>query len=81
MIEHFSDLLPTWLLIDANWIFTKQAAPYLKRCAKIVTIGRIKWIANSPWVGKDDAAWVLFTRTHRGAPRFYAQQNGKEITP
>jgi hypothetical protein len=75
MIEHFSDLLPTWLLIDANWIFTRQAAPYLKRCVKIVTIGRVKWIANSPSVGKDDAAWMLFTRAHRGQPRFYGQRD------
>jgi hypothetical protein len=73
MIEHFSALLPTWLLIDANWIFTGQAAPYLKRCAKIVTIGRVKWIRNSPYTGKDDAAWMLFKPKYRGLTLFYGK--------
>lgn len=53
---------PTWLLIDANWMFTRQAAPWLQHCAAIVTVGRVKWIPDSPFTGKDDAAWFLFHR-------------------
>lgn len=62
MIEHFVSLAPTWLLFDANWLFTKQAAPYMKWCSKIVTIGRVKWIEDSTMTGKDDSVWGLFEK-------------------
>lgn len=62
MIEHFRNLRPTWLLIDANWMFTKQAKPYLKYCKKIVNIGRVKWIPDSKHTGKDDCCWYLFDK-------------------
>ena len=28
LIDHFRLLRPTWLLFDANWAFTQQAAPF-----------------------------------------------------
>jgi hypothetical protein len=52
---------PTWLLFDADWVHTKQAAPYLSRLRKIVAIGRVKCIPDSPHTGKDNCAWHLFT--------------------
>jgi hypothetical protein len=52
--------LPAWLLLDANWMFTRQAAPYLFYCERIVTIGRVKWIPGTTMTGKDDCAWFLF---------------------
>ena len=58
MIEHFSKLKPTWLLFDADWAHTKQSASYMKKCAKIVSVGRIKWFGNM--TGKDNCAWYLF---------------------
>ena len=58
MIEHFTKMRPTWLLFDADWAHTKQSAPYMNKCAKIVSIGRIKWFGNM--TGKDNCAWYLF---------------------
>jgi len=58
MIEHFSSLRSTWLLFDADWAHTKQSAPYMNKCAKIVSVGRIKWFGNM--TGKDNCAWHLF---------------------
>jgi|TARA_B110000914_G_C15408760_1_gene420768 hypothetical protein len=58
MIEHFTRLRPTWLLFDADWAHTKQSAPYMKKCAEIVSVGRIKWFGNM--TGKDNCAWYLF---------------------
>ena len=58
MIEHFIKLRPTWLLFDADWAHTKQSTPYIKNCAKIVSVGRIKWFGNM--TGKDNCAWYLF---------------------
>lgn len=60
LIAHFAPMVPTWFLFDANWLFTKQAAPYMKWCSKIVVIGRVKWIEGSKMTGKDDAVWGLF---------------------
>jgi hypothetical protein len=62
LIERLSDIAPTWLLLDADWAHTKQAAPYRTRCAKIVSVGRVKWIEGSKYSGKDNHAWYLFER-------------------
>ena len=58
MIDHFSLLRPTWLLFDSDWAYTKQSADYMKRCSKIVSVGRIKWFGNM--TGKDNCSWYLF---------------------
>ena len=60
MIENFRQICPTWLLIDADWMHTKQAAPHLKYCAKIISVGRVCWFPETKTVGKDNAAWYLF---------------------
>lgn len=60
MIEHFISIAPTWLLFDADWPHTKQSAQYMKYCAKMVSIGRVKWFDNT--AGKDNAAWYLFDK-------------------
>jgi hypothetical protein len=62
LIVHLSDQAPTWLLFDADWAHTRQAAPYLNRLRKIVSVGRVKWIPDSPFTGKDNCAWHLFDR-------------------
>jgi hypothetical protein len=60
IIVNLSDQLPTWLLLDAAWVHTKQSCPYLSRLRKLVSVGRVKWIKDSPFTGKDDCAWYLF---------------------
>jgi len=68
MIAHLSDMAPTWLLFDASWAHTKQARPYLARCTDIVAVGRVKWIPDSKFSGKDDCAWYRFDREIDGRP-------------
>lgn len=60
IIAHLSDIRPTWLLFDADWMHTKQSAPFMPYCRKIVSVGRVKWIEDSPFTGKDNCAWYLF---------------------
>lgn len=72
MIVHLSDILPTWLLFDADWLFTKQAAPYLQRLKKVVAVGRVSWMENGV-SGKDNAAWYLFDRTNNAQTEFYGR--------
>lgn len=59
MIEAFR-VKTTWLLFDADWVHTKQAIPYLPRLRTIVSVGRVKWIPDSPYTGKDNCAWHFF---------------------
>lgn len=73
MIEEFQRQRPTWLLFDAGWMFTKQAKPFLGKCAKIVTIGRLKWIEGTTMSGKDDCCWYLFDKNHSGPTEFYGK--------
>ena len=60
IIVNLSNQAPAWLLIDAGWAHTRQSIPYLPRLRKIVSVGRLKWIKDSPFTGKDDCAWHLF---------------------
>lgn len=72
LITHLADQGPTWLLFDAAWAGTKQALPFQSRCRKIVIIGRLKWIPDSPHDHKEDSAWYLFDKPIPGAsPAFY----------
>lgn len=73
IIVHLSDLAPTWLLLDADWVHTRQAVPYLPRLRKIVAVGRVKWIPDSPFTGKDNCAWHLFDLPSVTAPLFYGR--------
>ncbi|MEO0829804.1 MAG: hypothetical protein AAFY03_05025, partial [Pseudomonadota bacterium] len=76
MIHQFRQLRPTWLLFDADWAFTEQATfaeLFLQYCAKIVVVGRVKWIEGSEGKGKENCAWYLFTseKAPAGTPLFY----------
>lgn len=70
MILWFQSQKPTWLLFDADWAHTKQAAPYLDQCSHIVSVGRLKWIPDSKSCGKDNCAWYRFHNQHTGGPKF-----------
>jgi hypothetical protein len=70
LIAHLSAIAPTWLLFDADWMHTKQSAPYLPWLRKIVSVGRVKWIEDSPFTGKDNCCWYLFDQSERSAAQF-----------
>jgi hypothetical protein len=74
LIEHFLRCAPAWLLLDADWPHTRQAAPYLPHCSAIVAVGRVKWIEDSPSTGKDNAIWARFAASHWGPTRFYGRE-------
>ena len=73
MIEHFSAMYPTWLLFDADWVHTKQSAPFMPYLRKIVSVGRVKWIHDSKMTGKDNCAWHLFDQHDPGVTEFYGR--------
>lgn len=61
LIVHLSDMAPTWLLFDADWPHTIQSRPYMERCSKIVSVGRVSWMENGI-SGFDNCCWFMFTR-------------------
>jgi len=67
MITAFSAQRPTWLLFDADWVHTRQAAPFLPWLRKVVSVGRVKWIPGSKMTGKDNCAWYHFDQHSEGA--------------
>ncbi len=70
LIMHLSIQHPTLLLFDADWIHTRQSAPYIPLLRKIVSVGRVKWIPDSPFTGKDNCAWHLFDADAEGVAQF-----------
>ena len=81
LIMHFQDIAPAWLLLDADWKQTRQAAPYLPHCSDIVAIGRVKWIEGSKHTGKDNACWYKFDIRHKSGPVFHGRNHGEVIPP
>jgi hypothetical protein len=65
MITHFRKQNSAWLLLDADWCYTKQSSEYMKYCSMIVSIGRVKWVEGSAGVGKDNCAWYRFDQGFR----------------
>lgn len=60
LIDLWASIRPTWLLFDASWANNKTSAIYIEKyCEKIVPIGRVKWIEDSKYSGKDDVCWYL----------------------
>lgn len=70
LIQHLTSIAPAWLLFDADWPHTKQAVPYLKHLHRIVAIGRVKWIPDSKFTGKDNCCWYLFDAAHEAPAQF-----------
>jgi hypothetical protein len=70
LISRFSALCDTWLLFDADWMHTRQASPYITRCHMIVSVGRVKWVPDSKFTGKDNCCWYLF-RPQKGRAEFF----------
>jgi hypothetical protein len=71
LITALSNQHPTWLLFDADWIHTRQSAPFIERLVKIVSVGRVKWIPDSKMTGKDNCCWYLFDKPCSDCPPYF----------
>jgi hypothetical protein len=67
IIANLCEQAPTWLLFDADWMHTRQSASFLPMLRKVVSVGRVKWIPDSPFTSKDNCCWYLFD-AHSEAP-------------
>lgn len=60
LLDHWIKTTPyCWLLLKADYKYTKKAAPYMEYCEKVVAIGRVSWLGNGV-SGKDNCAWYKF---------------------
>jgi hypothetical protein len=73
-IDHWLNICPTWLLFDADWMHTKQSSIFMTYCAKVVSVGRVKWIEGSKATGKENACWYLFDANKTHQTYFYGRQ-------
>jgi hypothetical protein len=71
LIEVFRRLKPTWLLLEADWLFTVQSAPFMLHCSDIVPIGRVRWIPGSGSDGFDNYCWARFDMYPHDTTRFH----------
>jgi len=60
LITHLSDMRPTFLLLNADLMHNKRMARHMRRCSKVVSIGRVRWIEGSKNTGMENCAWYLF---------------------
>lgn len=70
LIAHLTRFGPAWLLFDADWMHTRQAAPFMHLLRKVVSVGRVKWIPDSPFTGKDNCCWYLFDARSEAPAQF-----------
>ena len=69
LMAHMISLLPTWLLLPADFMHNVRMGPYMKQCKKVVSIGRMFWQDNQI-KGVDNYCWFLFDKDHKGPTEF-----------
>lgn len=69
IIPHLSGIAPTWLLLNADLAHNKRMGVFMKKCVKIVSVGRVSWMNNGK-KGFENAAWYLFDEQHKGKTEF-----------
>lgn len=60
IIRNLAPQVDTWLLFDADWLFTQQSAPLLSHLHLVVPVGRLRWVEGTPHDGVDSCAWYKF---------------------
>jgi hypothetical protein len=76
LAEHFISFgKPVWLLIDADWMHTKQASYFMDLwCTHIISIGRVRWIEGTTMDGYDNSAWYRFLDGKQEDTKFLARR-------
>ena len=74
MIVRFSQIAPTWLLLEADFKHTVQAAQYMAMCSDVVSVGRVRWFEDTKHEGKQNYAWYRFHSQHNRGPVFHPRQ-------
>lgn len=67
MLAHFITLKPTWLLLPADYAHNVYFGDAMRKCAKMVSVGRLKWIKDSKHTSVDNFCWYFWPQhsTHQ----------------
>jgi len=65
LLKHLPTLRPTWLLLPADMAHNVRMAPYMARCSKVISVGRLYWQEDKPVRGVDNFAWYKFHDTEQ----------------
>lgn len=57
LLDHFISLKPTWLLLPSDYMHNTYFGPHMRKCSKVVSIGRIKWFKDSKASSTDNFCW------------------------
>jgi hypothetical protein len=80
MITRFVSIgLPTWLLIDLDWVANLQATTFLPRCSDVVIVGRVQWFPDSEHSSKENFGWYRFDASHRGPTAIRNERQGAHL--
>lgn len=60
ILRHLLSLRPGWFLLPADFMHNRYAAEFMERCSRVISIGRVKWIAGSDSLGLDNCCWYMF---------------------
>jgi len=66
MIDHFISLRPTWLLLPADMAHNRYFSPYMEKCSRVVSVGRLKWFKDSKHTSTDNFMWAFWP--HKAEP-------------
>jgi hypothetical protein len=59
ILDHLPTLKPTWLLLPADYMHNVRMGPYMAKCERVVSVGRLYWEPNKK-KGVDNYAWYKF---------------------
>ena len=61
LIVNLSDQAPFWALLQHDWLANVGSGELRSRARRVVVVGRVKFIPDSPSSGMDNVVWVKFT--------------------
>lgn len=73
ILDHLPSLLPTWLLLPADYMHNVRMGPYIRKCSDITSIGRMYWEPNKV-KGVDNYCWYLFDDRYSWGTNFYGRE-------
>lgn len=71
MIARFMRIAETWLLLETDFLFNGQSAPFLRHCSDVVPVGRVNWFPGTKFESRKHYAWFCFHIHHTAYPTMH----------
>jgi hypothetical protein len=71
LIGNVSDHTTFWALLQHDWVAKAGSGALASRAQRVIPVGRVKFIPESPHSGMDNVVWIKFTRPS-GEPTIFA---------